>query len=221
MKNKSNTIKKGFATIDQADIDAVNAVLAGKKEKFAIIYKRYYAIILQKYSSRLKFNNDLAEDLTAEVFVRVFENMHKYQPHYTFNSWITRVSNNFLIDYIRKQKRKKNLETVSMNTGFASDKMKNDDIDFVFDVRDEDYAAPDDNLILGQRTEYMEKALSQLDEQYRVVVNKRFYEEKSYDEIAHEIGMTLGAVKSIIFRAKDKLKDIITSDKVMLVAVAF
>lgn len=217
MKNKLNKINKGFATIDQADIDAVNAVLAGKKEKFAIIYKRYYAIILQKYSSRLKFNNDLAEDLTAEVFVRVFENMHKYQPHYTFNSWITRVSNNFLIDYVRKQK----LETVSMNTGFASDKMKNDDIDFVFDVRDEDSAAPDDHLIIGQRNEYMEKALSKLDEPYRAVVNKRFYEEKSYDEIAHEMGMTLGTVKSIIFRAKDKLKEIITADKVMLAAVAF
>ena len=99
--------------------------------------------------------------------------------------------------------------------------MKNDDMDFVFDVRDEDSAAPDDHLIIGQRNEYMTKALSKLDEPYRAVVTKRFYEDKSYDEIAQEMGMTLGTVKSIIFRAKDKLKEIITADKVMLAAVAF
>jgi RNA polymerase sigma factor (sigma-70 family) len=206
---------KKFSKIDQADIDAVNSILSGNKEKFSVLYKRYYPIINYKYSSSLKFNKELAEDLTADLFIRVFNNLESFKPEYTFNSWITRVAHNFLIDYTRKQK----LDTVSMDANTSSD-TRNDESEFmVFQIRDDFNLTPEEDIITREKNQIVKEAIDSLDENCRNAMNKLYLEEKSYVEIAEEMGLTLGSVKSIIFRSKAKLKTMLEENKSALAAV--
>ncbi len=207
---KETIPEKVFSKIDQADIDAVNSILAGNKDKFSVLYKRYYAIINFRYVSSLKYDKDLADDLTADLFVRVFENLGSYKPQYTFNSWITRVAKNFLIDYTRK----KRLDTISIDAGASSNKMKNEDADnTIFEVRDNGTLTPEEKIISKQRIECVKSSINKLDDRCRVIITKLFLEEKSYEEIALETDMSLNTVKSLIFRGKARLKTIMEADK--------
>jgi RNA polymerase sigma-70 factor (ECF subfamily) len=207
---------KLMSKLDQADIDAVAAVLAGHKEKFELIYKRYYPIILQKFSSNLKFNKELAEDLTADLFVKVYNSLHKYTVKYTFNSWISRVAKNLLVDYVRKQK----LDTVSMDAGASSERMRNDGEDSLrIEMRDNGILNPEESILSLEKEAYVKAAIELLDENCRKAITMLFYEDKSYVDIAEEMNMPLGTLKNIIFRAKIKLKAMMESDKKVLAVV--
>jgi len=208
---KENSVAtKVFSKIDQEDINAVNEILSGKKEKFSVLYKRYYAIINYKYTSSLKFDKDLADDLTAELFVRVFEKLHQYKPTFTFNSWISRIASNFLIDYTRK----KRLETISLSAGVSSEKMRNEGDEYSsFDVKDDGTLNPEEILITEQKKSLINKAVNKLGENCRIIMNKRFVEEKSYNEIAEELNIPLGTIKATIHRGKSELKSIIKANR--------
>lgn len=206
---------RSFSKNEQQDVDAVAAVLAGQKEKFAVIYKRYYPIILQSYSLKLKFDRALAEDIASELFVKIYQSLHKYKVQYTFNSWITRVAKNFLVDYIRKQK----LETVSIDAGVSSDKMRNEDSDSVtLDIKDAGFN-PEEKITAEERSSCIINAINSLDANLREAVKKYYFEEKSYVEIAEEMGMPLGTLKSLIFRAKEKIKLALVANKQSLEVV--
>lgn len=209
-------VTKVFSKRDQEDIDAVNAILSGKKEHFSILYKRYYAIINFKYSSSLKFNKDLADDLTADLFVKVYEKLHKYKPTFTFNSWISRFATNFLIDYTRK----KSLNTISLDAGFSNEKMRNEDTEFAgsFDAKDNELN-PEEILITGQKNVLVGNAINSLSDNCRITMEKRFLEEKSYNDIAIEMGVSVNTIKSNIFRSKAKLKTIVETNKNILESV--
>jgi RNA polymerase sigma-70 factor (ECF subfamily) len=215
VKSEKTVTGRTFSKNEQQDVDAVAAVLAGQKEKFAVIYKRYYPIILQSYSLKLKFDRALAEDIASELFVKIYQSLHKYKVQYTFNSWITRVANNFLVDYIRKQK----LETVSIDAGVSSDKMRNEDSDSVtLDIKDAGLN-PEEKITAKERSSCIINAINSLDANLREAVKKYYFEEKSYVEIAEEMGMPLGTLKSLIFRAKEKIKLALVANKQSLEVV--
>ncbi|HWY33550.1 MAG TPA: sigma-70 family RNA polymerase sigma factor [Nitrosopumilaceae archaeon] len=217
VKLVSPVTNKEYHQRDQEDIEAVNEILAGNKNKFAILYKRYYANINYKYSSSLRFNKELADDLTADLFVKVYENLHNYKPNYTFNSWITRVAKNFLIDYIRKPK----LDTISIDAGISSEKMKNESAEsMTIDVCDDSALTPEESFIASQKTELLQNVLNSIDSKCREVINLRFFDDKSYEEIAEQLEMSMNSVKSIIFRSKAKLKELVSANKVMMAAIA-
>ena len=205
-----------FAARHQEDIDAVNDVLAGKKNSFTVLYKRYYGIINYKYSSSLKYNKDEADDLTQELFTKVFQNLAKYKPDFTFNSWITCIANNFLIDYTRK----KRLETISIDAGFANEKMKNEYAESgTFDIFDDSTLNPEEHLITAQRNVLVNNAISALSPKCRIIMKKRFIEEKSYTEISEEMNLPLGTVKASIFRGKADLEKLVKANKNVLESV--
>jgi RNA polymerase sigma-70 factor (ECF subfamily) len=206
-----------MSNVDQADIEAVKAILAGNKEKFSIIYKRYYPIILQKMSAGLKFNNELAEDLTADIFLKVFENLDKYQVRYTFNSWITRVAKNYLLDYFRK---KTNLElvSVSIDRGMLTDKMKNEGDDSrKFELPETKFLNPEEALVFRENKSKLLDAIDKLDEKSKMVVQKIFFEDAKYVDLAKESGIPLNSLLNMVFRIKAKLKT--TMEKNAYVAV--
>lgn len=214
-ENLTSVTGRKFSKIEQEDIDTVAAILAGNKEKFAIIYKRYYPIVLNSYCMKLKFDRALAEDLAADLFIKVFNSLDKYTIQYTFNSWITRVAKNFILDYFRKQK----LETVSIDAGISSEKMKNEDSESVTaDVYDES-ENPEEVIMTSEKVNCLEHAIEMLDSNSRDVVRKLYFEDMSYTEIAEEMSLPLGTLKNMIFRAKLKLKNILESNKQSMVVV--
>ena len=210
-------IPERFSEKDKQDIIAVKAILAGDKSKFTVLYKRYYAYINYMFASSLKYDNDLADDLTADLFTKVFENLGSYKPKFTFNSWITRVAKNLLIDYTRKDK--KSPAMVSVDAGASSDKMHNDgDENISMELPDTDSLNPEQELIRNQKHEMLQKALGKIDARTRQLLVD-FYNGKTYEELSKETGIEFNTVKSILFRGKAMLKDIIKSDASMYATV--
>ena len=72
---------------------------------------------------------------------------------------------------------------------------------------------PEETIIQGQRIDHMRLLVSKLKPKYRELVEKRYFEEMSYEEIAEEMNLPLGTVKAQLFRARDFLASMIEKTK--------
>jgi RNA polymerase sigma-70 factor (ECF subfamily) len=159
--------------------------------------------LLQKYRKSVYYmllkmvnNTDDAEDLTQEAFAKAFNSLAKFDSKYAFSTWLFRIATNNCIDFIRK----KRIQTVSIDTSY-----QNDDGDSMsFDIRDTSLN-PNEVMLKQQRKEYLKKAVERLPAKYKRLVDLRYFQELSYEEVATELELPLGTVKAQLFRARELL----------------
>jgi RNA polymerase sigma-70 factor (ECF subfamily) len=139
----------------------------------------------------LKMTNNTieAEDLTIEAFGKAFKSIDKYTPEFAFSTWLFKIATNNYIDY----KRKKRLQTISM-----------DQEESVFNF-DSQIKNPEDKVIEQQKYDTLRSVIDKLKPHYKTLVEKRYFEEKSYEEIAQELSLPIGTVKAKLFRAREFL----------------
>ncbi len=166
--------------------------IQGSDQAFAEIvhnYKNYvFAIVLN-------FIKDYgeAENVAQEVFLQIYIALPSYSSE-NFKGWIGKIAANKSIDWIRKKKSKFN-EKVIEDAGSIID-MK--------DIQSKDN--PESFIIDNERKELLINALSSIPEIYRTVVEKFYFEEKSYEEIALEENAPVKTIASRLYRAKLLLK---------------
>jgi RNA polymerase sigma-70 factor (ECF subfamily) len=139
---------------------------------------------------RLTGNRQDAEDLTQDVFIRVFRSLDKYEPG-NFNGWIHRITTNLFLDRVRRSSRVR----MDAFADGAEDRLLGDEIVPESAVHD---AAFDPDI---------EAALASLPEEFRVAVVLCDVEGLSYEEIASVLGIKLGTVRSRIHRGRTQLRD--------------
>jgi RNA polymerase sigma factor (sigma-70 family) len=104
------TNKENNKSTDNAqDVLVIQEVLAGNKNAFTKIYNKYFGHIFRKISMSLNYDNTTAEDLAMETMAKIYSNLDKYQETGTFNSWVSKVAQNTLLDYLRAEKDRKNV----------------------------------------------------------------------------------------------------------------
>lgn len=172
--------------------------------------QKAYAELMQRYKDSIYFmaikmvnNRDDAMDLTIETFGKAFENLEKYKPDFAFSTWLFRIATNNCIDFIRK----KRLNVVSMNA--MEDK---DGEERFYDIKS-DVLNPEERSIKKQQKETLQLIVDKLPLRYRVLINLRYFEEMSYEEISKQLGLPLGTVKAQLFRARDLLATTLTRRK--------
>ncbi len=160
-----------------------------------------YKDLMNKYQKPLYYhvlkmvkNHEQVEDLVQEAFVKAFENLSSYNKNYAFSTWLYRITTNHTIDYLRKKK----LKTVSMD-----EPIKTREGEMSMQISGK--AETDRKIIKEQRSKIIKKAISDLPEKYRKVIEMRHLEELSYQEISEELDIPLGTVKAHIFRAREML----------------
>ena len=167
----------------------------GNRQAYADLMAAYreplYSLLL-----RMTRNTATADDLTMETFVKAFMQLHRYSPTGTFSSWLYTIGVNTYIDYLRRQR----LQTVPL-----SDAMHNHDGNAVEYQIPSNQPNPEEALIRMERDENLKAIVEQLKEPYRQVVQLRYYEDLSYDEIADRLGIPMGTVKIRLLRAKELL----------------
>ena len=143
-----------------------------------------------------------ADDLTIEAFGKAFKSLSEYSPEYAFSTWLFRIATNNCIDFIRKNRN----QTVSMD-GERDNGQKNAD----FELRNmaSESTSPEEQMISDQQKIYIRNIVSKLKPSYRKLVEMRYFDELSYDEIAQIMNMPLGSVKAKLFRARILLQEII------------
>lgn len=182
------------------DLNLVQRAAANDQLAFAEIMDRYRDAIFHSIN-KMVFSSDDAEDLTIETFTKAFQRLDQYSPAYAFSTWLFKIASNHTIDFIRK----KRLKALSLDQGFA-----NEDGDTMeFHVKD-DALDPMETLQRKERIELMRAVVETMKPRYRRLVELRYFEERSYEEIAEELDLPLGTVKAQLFRARDILAALIT-----------
>ncbi len=177
------------------DYQLVKAAINGNQKAYSTLLDRYRTSVYNHLFKMVR-NHDDAEDLTLEAFGKAFNKLGTYAPHYAFSTWLFKIAVNNCIDHIRK----KRLHFLSIDQPIEA----NGDKDFTGTIRN--YARnPEEEFIRQQRLQMVRKVLGQLSNKYRLMIELRYYEELSYEEIASELEIPLGTVKAQLFRAKEML----------------
>jgi len=181
------------------DEELVRSVLSGDRERFAELVGRYQAKLVN-YLYRLVRNSDDAQDLSQEVFVRVYQALDRFDPQYRFSTWLFRVAQNAAIDQIRRRRFR------MVPIGRSGDEREEGGREF--EIAADDPSALD-GIEARERDAGVRTAIDQLPWEYRELIVLRHYGELAYEEIAQVKGMPLGTVKNKLFRARQMLKKIL------------
>lgn len=174
---------------DPDDADLMLRLKRGDDSAFDDIVRRHQKNILNLVYRYLG-DATHAEDVAQEVFLKVYRARTNYEPKAKFTTWLYRVTVNHCLNEIRSRK---------------SHPARMDLID---DMIEESAGQEADERLRRQETQQAVKAaIDSLPEHQRMAVILARYEELSYEEIAETMGITLEAVKSVLHRAKETLKE--------------
>lgn len=170
-----------------------------------------YAMLMERYKDsiyhtmfKMVHNHDDAEDLTIEAFGKAFRKLATYTPSYAFSTWLFKIATNNGIDFLRK----KRLKLLSIDDTLEKDGAQ----DFSNNLKST-ALDPEERYIRQQRKLIMRDLLNKLSDKYRIMIELRFFEELSYQEISEQLSLPIGTVKAQLFRAKELLFDILSKSK--------
>ena len=192
VKEFSEKAKKDFQLIELAKEK-------GDEKAYAELMQRYKKPVYHMILKMVR-NVDDADDLTIEAFSKAFRNLKKFNPEFTFSTWLFRIATNNCIDFIRKKK----LDTFSINTSYKDDNGDAMDID----IKDFNLN-PQEEAIKSEKINIIQTIVTKLPPKYQVLVKLRYFQELSYEEIAAEIDAPLGTVKAQLHRARELLYDLV------------
>ncbi len=183
----------------QDDYILVQQAIAGNQRAYADLLNRYRSSVFHTMLKMVN-NRDDADDLTIEAFGKAFRKLSSYTPHYAFSTWLFRIAINNCIDHIRK----KRLHVLSIDDPIDSEGEQ----DFSANIRS-NTRNPEEIFMNTQKIQLMRILMNRLSDKYRLMIELRYFEELSYDEIAQELGIPLGTVKAQLFRAKEMLYELL------------
>ena len=187
----------------EVDEELVKRCRHGDRDAWETIVRRRHARI---YNLAYRFTGrfDEAQDLTQEVFLKVYRTLHSYRPDSgSFETWMVRIARNHFIDNYRKFK------TERAKTGALEDHPTEAAISVT--VRPED---PGRSLERRQTAERVHRLLALLPDDQREAVILRDLEELTYEEIADLLSLPMGTVKSRINRGRIELARLARSENV-------
>ena len=149
-------------------------------------------------------NRDDADDLTIEAFGKAFKNIRQYTPDYAFSTWLFKIATNNCIDFIRKKKK----QMLSIDKGIETD----DGGELLIDIKS-DRLDPEESMMKKQKVLMMRDVVEKLKPRYKNLVELRYFQELSYEEIAEQLNLPLGTVKAQLFRAREFLYQIMKNSE--------
>ncbi|MBA3706805.1 MAG: sigma-70 family RNA polymerase sigma factor [Bacteroidetes bacterium] len=175
----------------------------GSQKAYAELMGRYHDSV---YFMLLKMvnNKDDADDLTIEAFGKAFKRLSQYTPNYAFSTWLFKIASNNCIDFILKKK----MITFSIDRTFENDEGG----EMSMDIKSTG-PNPEEGFIKKQKVKHMHEIVDKLKPRYRVLVEMRYFEELSYEEIAEKLELPLGTVKAQLFRAREFLANILKNSE--------
>ena len=178
-----------------------NNLIEQIKQKDRLAYK----ILVEKYQLMiinicLGFTQNYhdAEDLAQEVFIDVYTTAYKFRAESKLSTWIYRIAVNKSLNYIRDNKKRKSIKSLS---GKSNDKKSQ-----AIDVEDDVYKGSEYLLENEERKNNLHNAISSLPEKQRTAFVLSKYEDLSYKEISNVMQLSVSSVESLLFRAKQNLQ---------------
>lgn len=163
----------------------------GDDAAFECLVNRYLDAIRQLYTQRARGTSVDVDDLLQETMVKVFLHLDRYDSKYTFGQWIFTIARNTFVDHMRRKR-----DDISIDAA-GSESFNVAPISL--------HPNPEESIIRSQQRHQLQRCMDGLPDDYRALIELRFLKEYSYEEIAAELKMPLGTVKTRIHRARERL----------------
>jgi RNA polymerase sigma-70 factor (ECF subfamily) len=178
------------------DLRIIEAYRAGRPDAFDELVAGYEATV-HRLLAQLNVSSADIEDLTQEVFLRVFRNLHRFRGQSSFYTWLYRITVNVFFDHNKKRKRADARLSRLQNALIDVSEMRPDS--------DDPFRATYDAIT----HQTFSDAIATLPELFRDVVAMREVDDLSYEEIASATGISIGTVRSRLSRARARLKELL------------
>lgn len=165
----------------------VKQIIDGKSELFADLVNRYYPKVTA-FIIKMNVNREDAEDLAQDVFVKVYNNLYKYNDNWQFSTWIFKIA----INTLRDSKKKKHI--------------KSEDIDDCL-IKSKTFL-PEEHIDNLHLRELIQKMFKSLEDDLKAMLILRYYHELSFKEIGQIFKKSPEAVKMKVLRARRKLSQV-------------
>ena len=191
---KVNPQSKSFTNMSDEDLVQL-IVHTGNTSVFGILYDRYAQKVFSKCIGFAE-SRDIAEDLTQDIFVKLYLNLKKFRGESKFSTWLYSFTYNHCVNYSKLVlKKKRNVQ--SLDEEFF------DGGDIEDEVSDEE--------IFAMNVEKLRISLTKIDPEDKIILLMKYQDDKSIKEIATMLDLGESAVKMRLHRAKKKIVEIYNS----------
>ena len=174
------------------DHELVIKIKSGDQDAFRQLFEQYQHLVFN-ISYRMSGNQKEAEDITQDVFVKIYHAIGKFRGDAKLSSWIYRIAVNTCL----KRERRKKLENWISLEFLFQEKEKSPPVS--------PEKSPDQQIEIAEKEQIVQKAIQSLPERQKTALILHRYENLSYEEIATVMEISLSAVESLLHRAKDNL----------------
>lgn len=188
------TLKKAdYKTTKIPDNVVVQRILDGEKELFEILMRRYNQTLYRAVRSYIKTEADI-EDTLQETYLKAFWKLHQFKNDAAFSTWLIRIGINEALQRLRKQAAVQQFGSIQNENELPSTNSSMN---------------PEKIIIQGETRAFIEKAIDQLPEKYRVIYMLREVEGMDNRAIAECLELSESNVKVRFHRSKEMLKEIL------------
>jgi RNA polymerase sigma-70 factor (ECF subfamily) len=171
----------------------------GDEEAFQDLFNRYAPRVIN-FACRFLHSQAEAEDIAQEVFLRVYKGRERFDGAKPFRPWLFAITSRLISNRLRDNKRHPHIPL---------EPVTNEDETAAILPIPETALRPDQVMDQQEKIQAVQAALRALPENQRTVVLLARFEEMSYDEIAQATDLSVASVKSLLFRAKQTLKQVL------------
>ena len=165
----------------------INDISKGNTKSFEALMLKYQKLIYG-YNMKMLKNKELAEDITQETWIKVVKNSSSFKPVGSVRSWILSISRNLVIDHFRQAKKWIELD------------------DEKWDLIEDTQGDIENIFTVHERSEALKIAFDTLPENQKIILSMILVEELNQSEVSQKLGLSVGAVKASLFRAREHLK---------------
>jgi RNA polymerase sigma-70 factor (ECF subfamily) len=178
------------------DVELMGLIGKGDHQAFAQLVERHQHAVIGTVAKMLG-NPSEAEDIAQQVFMRIWRHAKRYRPEAKFTTYLFTITRNLVFNESRRRSRKKEVSSDEREENSHSVIPANPD------------RQPDAELLQDELRRAVDAAIAQLPDAQRMAVVLRRYEQMPYEDIAKVLGITVSAVKSLLFRARTTLRDLL------------
>ncbi|MEL6810627.1 MAG: sigma-70 family RNA polymerase sigma factor [Bacteroidota bacterium] len=184
---------------DEVISEQIARAKEGKQSAFNFLLDHFWNNVYGFQLKRIGNEHD-AEDITIETFSKAFDKIATFDKQYAFNTWLLTISKNIQID----KSRRKKASIHSQTTDASAEQVRK--------IADKT-PSPEDRLITEQNLAELLRYIKQLKPHYQEIINLRYFQEMTYNEISDTLEEPLGNVKVRLLRARKLLSEIITQNR--------
>jgi RNA polymerase sigma-70 factor (ECF subfamily) len=168
----------------------------GDQVAFTFLLDFYWNEVYGYMLKRTENETD-TDDIVIETFAKAFDKISTYNPEFGFNTWLITIAKNVHIDMLRKKK-----STLFLEITDEEDSLANQVLD--------DTPTVEDTIITEQNLSKLLLQIKQLKPAYQEVIQLRYFQEMSYQDMAEQLNEPLNNIKIKLLRAKKLLAEIIS-----------